>query len=645
MNGKCSKIVNNIKMFFNLYYLCSSKMKYTALKIFCFLLVLLGTASCSHKEIEKMPDLKVKNHSFSNYDSIKLKHLYLSLNVDFNSKKLKGKVVLDIDNSSNCNFLILDTKDLEIEKVLLDDIVETSWSLGTKDEILGNALVIQLKNTSKKVAVYYETGKNAEALMWLEPEQTLGKKHPFLFTQSQAILARSWVPCMDVPAVRFTYSADITCDLQYLPLMSASNSFEKNKDGKYHFEMPQPIPSYLMALAVGNIEFKSLGVNYGVYAEPEILEKAAYEFVDLPKMIQSASNLYGEYAWGRYDVLVLPPSFPFGGMENPRLTFATPTIIAGDRSLVSLIAHELAHSWSGNLVTNQTWDDFWLNEGFTVYFEDRIMESIYGRDYADMLMKLNEGELKITLDDLMRTAPGDTKLKLNMVNRNPDDGVSDIAYIKGCMFLKMLEETYGRKAFDEFLKGYFDAFKWKTVNTEMFLEYFKTHLANQYPKIQCNYEEWIYNIGLPSNCPVIVSKEMTRIEAMADSINVTKNVSKIDTSRFTTQHWLHLLRTLEADSVKGIMSQIDSVYHLSESSNSEIQCDWYLLAIETNYEPAYPYIEKYLMSVGRRKFLQPIYKKMASTADGLKRAKSIFAMAQNRYHFVSRNTISEILGL
>ncbi len=590
-----------------------------------------------------MPSITVKNHSFSNYDSVKLNHLHLQLEVNFEKKTLKGKAILDITNHSGSPFLILDTKDLTIEKVLLEDHENTAYSFTDEQEYIGKGLVIEIKKETKQVCIYYETSPKAEALMWLEPEQTAGKQHPFLFTQSQAILARSWIPCMDAPAVKFTYSADIACQNQYLPLMSAQNNPTKNKDGKYHFEMKQPIPSYLLALAVGNLSFKSLGEYCGVYAEPEMLEKSAYEFSSLPQMIKGAEELYGKYAWGRYDVLVLPPSFPFGGMENPKLTFATPTIIAGDKSLVSLIAHELAHSWSGNLVTNHTWDDFWLNEGFTVYFEERIMEKLYGKDYADMLAELSLGELKLTLNDLMINAPGDTKLKLNLKGRNPDDGVSDIAYIKGSLFLKLLENSVGRTEWDRFLNEYFNQFKWKTITTEQFIAYLNENLLSKHPQLKLNINEWIYDIGLPKNCPKVNSKELVKISQMANEINSSKNINKIDTVGFTTHHWLHLLRQFIPDSVKTIMPEIQKKFGLNESQNAEIQCDWYLLSIKTNYDVAFPFIDKYLNSVGRRKFLKPLYEELSKTKTGLDFARQIFSKAEASYHAVSRNTIKEIL--
>ncbi len=632
---------------FTRLYICSvNYIRHMNLKfpLFSFLAA-VALVSCTHKTIKHMPNLSANNHSFSNYDSVTLQHIYLNLVVDFDHKKLSGKAVIDIDNHSGTQYLILDTKQLNIEKVLLEDKVETAFSMGKEQTHLGEALVIAIEKNTKQVAVYYHTSPEADALMWLSPEQTAGKVYPFLFTQSQAILARSWVPCMDAPAVRFTYSADITCDTAYLPLMSAENNFVRNKEGKYHFEMPQPIPSYLLALAVGHLEFQSLGENCGVFAEPEMLEKSAYEFVDLPKMIAGASELYGDYAWGRYDVLVLPPSFPFGGMENPRITFATPTIIAGDRSLVSLIAHELAHSWSGNLVTNQTWDDFWLNEGFTVYFEERIMEKLYGKPYADMLSELSLGELKVTIADLMTSAPGDTKLKLNLAGRNPDDGVTDIAYVKGCMFLRMIEEQVGRPAWDEFVKAYFNHFKFKTVTTDDFIGFLKENLIAKYPKAKINYEEWIFNIDLPKNCPEINSTELKRVAKMANDYNLNHTMKVLDTAGFTTHHWLYLLRNLNADSIKNNMAALDSAFNLTASNNAEIQCDWYVLCIKNNYQTAYPAIENYLSNVGRRKFLKPVYENLSKTPEGLKFGQQIFEKVKDSYHAVSRNTIAAILHL
>ncbi|HEX6892538.1 MAG TPA: M1 family aminopeptidase/hydrolase, partial [Chryseolinea sp.] len=419
------------------------------------------------KEIENMqPD----PHSFSVPDKAKVTHLRWNANVDFSLKVIEATAEWDIQFRPGVHEIVLDTKGVLIKEVRTNGEQQTNFTLDKIDPLLGQALRIPIKEDTKSISISYETQVGAEALQWLGSHQTDGKKQPFLFTQSQAILARSWIPCQDSPGVRFTYEADVTVPRELLPLMSASNPQVKNKTGSYHFEMKQPIPSYLLALAVGDVEFKPVSDRAGIYAETSVLDSAVWEFADLEKMIQGAEDLYGAYLWERYDVLVLPPSFPFGGMENPRLTFATPSILAGDRSLTSLIAHELAHSWSGNLVTNRTWNDFWLNEGFTVYFEHRIMEKLYGRDYAEMLALLSLQDLRETIQSLKDdNLYPDTKLKLDLEGRNPDDGVTDIAYNKGYFFLRLFEEKYGREKFDSFLKQYFSSNAFRSLDTQDFI--------------------------------------------------------------------------------------------------------------------------------------------------------------------------------
>ncbi|MFO0359136.1 MAG: M1 family aminopeptidase/hydrolase, partial [Flavobacteriales bacterium] len=341
------------------------------------------------------------NHSFSKPNEIRVSHLDWDAEVVFETKTIRAVATYDIQHIAAADQIIFDVKKLNIEKVLVDG-QPVNFEIGEEKEFLGSPLKINVKSDSKKVAIHYTTSPGAEALLWVDGEK------PFLFTQSQAILARTWIPCQDSPGLRITYNANVKVRKDLLALMSADNPTSKNESGIYSFRMDQKIPSYLIALAVGDIEFKAIGERTGVYAIPSLIDAAAYEFEDMQKMLEAAEKLYGEYAWGRYDVLVLPPAFPFGGMENPKLTFATPTIIAGDKSLVSLIAHELAHSWSGNLVTNATWNDFWLNEGFTVYFEERIMESVYGRDYSEMLAQLSRQELDATVAEFMSGNEQDT---------------------------------------------------------------------------------------------------------------------------------------------------------------------------------------------------------------------------------------------
>ena len=580
-------------------------------------------------------------HSFARPDEAIVKHLSLDLNIDFDKKIISGKAVLEIENKAGTGTLYLDSRDLNIQKITLDDNAETAFTKGESVKYLGQELKIKIKPSTKKVSVEYSTSPDAAALQWLSPEQTAGGKFPFLFTQSQAILARTWIPLQDSPGIKFTYDAVIHCPENLMAVMSADNDSVKHADGIYRFHMPQPIPSYLMALAVGDLSFHSYNNICGVFAEPSMIEKCAYEFEDMPKMISSAEELYGKYQWGRYDVLVLPPSFPFGGMENPRITFATPTIIAGDRSLVALVAHELAHSWSGNLVTNATWNDFWLNEGFTVYFETRIMEKIYGRDYADMLSLLSLNELKNTVKELGEKNP-DTKLFLDLKDRDPDDGVTDIAYQKGRFFLTAIEQNVGREKWDAFLKKYFSEFAFQIMTTEKFIDYLKKEFPGQLSDEFIN--SWIYGTGLPADCPEIISTELTKAGRAAVYIQKGMSVKSFETANWTTHHWLYFIRSI-GDTLSGEkMKMLDDAFHFTQSGNCEIQCDWYQLSIKNKYAAAYPYLEKFLMTVGRRKFLKPLYTGLAKTADGKEMAKRIYAKARAGYHAVSYQTIDEILG-
>lgn len=592
-------------------------------------------------------NMKVKNHTYGNYDEVRISHISLDLNVDFNAKSLSGSVTLNIDNHGKADELILDHKNMDISGVEVDGKA-VDFNTGHSDPILGAPLMIPITDSSLKVKVSYATHPDAQALQWLSPEQTNDKKQPFLFSQSQAILARTWIPLMDAPAIRFTYDAKIKVPSHLMAMMSAENPTKKNPEGIYTFSQPKPIPSYLMAIAAGDVEFRNLGRNTGVYAEPGMIEKCAWEFADMQSMVDSAESLYGPYAWGRYDVLVLPPSFPFGGMENPVLTFATPTIIAGDRSLVSLVAHELAHSWSGNLVTNETWNDFWLNEGFTVYFEQRIMEKIYGHDYAEMLTALSRAELQKSVDSMTADPEqiNDTKLYLSLDGRDPDEGVTDIAYEKGRFFLRSIENVVGRENWDAFIVQYFTENAFKTMTTERFIAYLNANLISKNAgwASKINYKDWIYETGLPSNCEKIRSSELAKVEQSVVLYSAGKTPSDIDTAGYTTHHWLHLLRSLPALSVTD-MQALDRQFGFSKSGNAEILCDWFQLSARYQYTAAYDAMRRFLKSVGRRKFLTPVYMELIKTPEGKVLARDIFNEARSGYHAVAVNTLKELLGV
>ncbi|MGZ5282113.1 MAG: M1 family metallopeptidase [Bacteroidia bacterium] len=583
-------------------------------------------------------------HSFARPQEAVVKELDLHLVVDFKTKTLTGKASYKIENKTATDRIFLDTRDLDIQKVTLDaDEKETPFAMGEEKEFLGTPLQIHIKPATKYIHIYYKTSPEAAAVQWLDARQTAGGKHPFMFTQSQAILARTWVPCQDGPGVRFTYSATVEVPSDLMAVMSAENPQEKSEDGIYEFEMDKPIPSYLLALAVGNFEFKSLSKRTGVYAEPETLEKAAYEFADMDKMLVAAEELYGPYQWGRYDVLVLPPSFPFGGMENPMLTFATPTILAGDRSLVSLVAHELAHSWSGNLVTNANWNDFWLNEGFTVYFERRIMESIEGKDYADMLEVLGYQDLQRTLEEL-KDKPNDTKLKLDLKDRDPDDGMNQIAYEKGYFLLRTIEEKVGRKRFDKFVKEYFKNFAFQSMTTEDFVEYIDKELVANHSELRPVIKRWIYEPNIPNDVKVAHSKLFNEVEEELESWKNGKDASKLHTKNWSTHEWLHFIRHLPAGMTLAQMHDLDNAFAFTNSGNAEILAAWFEHVITHKYESAYPQLGTFMKSVGRRKFIVPLYKLLVKTDEGKKMATDIYKEARPNYHAVAVSTLDEVLG-
>jgi leukotriene-A4 hydrolase len=615
-------------------------------RIIYYVVILLACACSNSKNLKKPADMSAKDvHSFARPEEAAVTHIHLNLNVDFNRHILEGFARINFKNITGTDSLFLDTRDLNIEKVTIGkEEKQGKFSLGEEVKFLGKPLSISIGKDDSEVTVYYKTSPDAAALMWLNPEQTAGKQFPFLFSQSQAILARTWVPCQDGPGVKFTYSADIQCPNNLMALMSAENDTLLHKDGKYHFNMPQPVSSYLMALAVGDIRFHPLGKNTGVYTEPVMLERCVYEFEDMQKMVDAASALYGEYAWGRYDVIVLPPSFPFGGMENPRLTFATPTIIAGDRSLVALVAHELAHSWSGNLVTNATWNDFWLNEGFTMYFENRIMEKLYGRDYAEMLDELGFNELQETVKELGDSSP-DTHLFLNLVNRDPDDGMNDIAYIKGQFFLKTVESVVGREKMDAFLNAYFKENAFHSMTTEKFVKYFNDNLIKGDSTIasKIQLDKWIYGPGIPSNSFRVHSVRLEKAANEAKAFAAGKAPKELNTKDWSTHEWLQFLRSLPQKLTQEQCASLDKKFHFTQSGNCEILCDWFQHTIESNYIPAEAELENFLMNVGRRKFILPLYKALVKTESGRAFAKQVYAHARPGYHSVAQQTIDELL--
>ncbi len=597
-----------------------------------------------NKNLENTMKYVKDAHSFAEPNEAVVHHLDLNISVNFSTKIIQGIASWSI-NPSVADEIVFDTHHLLIQGVTLNDGEPTDYEIGPYDPIRGNPLNIKIKENTKKVNIQYATTADSYALQWLSPEQTAGKKEPFLFTQSQAILARTWIPCQDSPSIRFTYDATVKVDPRFLALMSAENPQEKTKDGVYHFKNPKAIPSYLMALCVGDLEFKNIGRNTGVYAEQVTMPVAFYELAEMQDMVDAAEALYGKYEWGRYDVVFLPPSFPFGGMENPMLTFATPTILAGDRSLTSLIAHELAHSWSGNLVTNATWNDFWLNEGFTMYFERRIMESIYGKEYADMLAVIGYSDLKFSLEEYAEADNTiDTKLKYELDGRDPDEGMSDIAYEKGYFFLKTIENVVGRKRFDAFVNAYFSHFKFQSVTTEQFLDYLYANLLEKggLEDQQIQVKEWIYQAGLPSSFVVPVSVRFNKVD---ETMNVlAKDPSAvIDTTNWSSHEWQRLLREIVDSLDAEKMKVLDDRFHFTKTQNKEVAALWLQAAIRYNYKPAFAALDLFLKEVGRRKFQVPLFAELMDNPTTKEMGITIYKKYRENYHAVSVKTLDELV--
>ena len=594
-------------------------------------------------------------HSYAQPLVARVTHIDLDLTADFANQKMTGTAALDIAAAPGAKEVVLDSKGLVIKSVTDAKGAALPFTLGKTDPILGAPLTVQL-NGAKRIVIAYDSAPGGAALQWLTPAQTAGKAKPYLFSQGEAILNRTWIPTQDSPGVRQTWTARIVAPAGLKAVMSAQMLTPNGEPlaGKlgagggraYRFRMDKPVASYLIALAVGDIAFTPLGQRTGVYTEPSVMKKTAYELVDVEKMVEAAESLYGPYAWGRYDLLVLPPSFPFGGMENPRLTFATPTIIAGDRSLVSLVAHELAHSWSGNLVNNATWSDFWLNEGFTDYFENRIMEKLYGPERANMLADLGWSDLQGAIKDAGGLTGADTRLHLDLAGRDPDDGMTDIAYQKGATFLRTIEKAVGRARWDAYLKNYFARHAFQSQTTAGFVADLRASLIKGDPKLEAaiGIDQWVYQVGLPDNAVHIKSAAFPAVDALAAAY-ATGGPAPLDKWKgWSTPERTRFITSLPRDLSKERLADLDKAFGLSAQGNSEIRFVWLELAVANRYDPAVPSLQTFLTEQGRRKFVAPLFKDLMAQGDwGQPIAKALYAKTRPLYHAVTRQTVDTIV--
>lgn len=572
-------------------------------------------------------------------------HVDLDLDVDFAMQTVSGTATLDVLAAKGAKHIVLDTLDLEIESVTDERGEQMGWLVGTRDAELGSPLTIALDGT-KRIRITYASKPGARALQWLTPEQTLGKAKPFLFSQGQAINNRSWIPTQDSPGIRQTWHATIRVPDGIVAAMSARADTPQGEPvagGKraFRFTMENPVPPYLIALAAGDLAFKPIGPRSGVWSEPGMLDAAVAEFGDVEKMIDAAQALYGPYRWGRYDMLVLPPSFPYGGMENPNLTFLTPTIITGDRSNTDVVAHELAHSWSGNLVTNATWADGWLNEGFTTYFENRIMESLYGKERAAIYSDLDYAGM---VRDV-KNAGGDTA-KSTRLHGDPGDGAGQLDYLKGSTFLRTIEFTVGRAKWDVYLKGYFDRHAFQPQTSAGFLADLRKHLikGDKALEAKLQLDRWVFEPGIPSNAVHVKSDTLAQVDAMLAAFNAGGPASAIKTEGWQTQQWKRLLNNLPRQQSAARLKELDDALGLTKSTNAYIQSAWFDLAIANRYDPVVPALEEYLTRVGRNLLVTPLYRGLKAQGDwGTPIARRIFEKAKPGYHPVTVGAVTRIL--
>jgi len=615
---------------------------------------------------------EVDPNSFSNVNNFKVNHIKLNLKTEFERKALTGYVINEVEIIDNSvNEFILDTRGLKIFSAswLKDDGKEISldFTLGEIHKMYGQALSIiftdeMLKQTKVNVKINYETTPECSACQWLEPSQTEGKKYPYLYTQCEAIHARSVVPCQDTPIIKLTYEAEMVVPKELRALMSAVLIDEKPVENdlvSFKFEQKMRIPVYLLAIAVGNLKGIKIGPRSTVWSEPEVVDKAAYEFANTEDFIKIGEEYLTEYVWGVYDLLVLPPSFPFGGMENPCLTFVTPTIVVGDRSLVDVVAHEISHSWTGNLVTNSNWQHFWLNEGHTMYLERKILSKIHGEAYRDFSAIIGWNDLKEAVNAYGKEQENFTALVPDLRNKDPDDSFSTVPYEKGFNLLYYLEKILGGpEVFDPFLKEYIIHFTNKSLSTnewkEFLYSYFKKHDESKIKILDSvDWNTWLYGYGMP---PIDPKFDRTLLN-MCDDL-AKKWIDKKDATSFD-EFSLKDIENFDADQLMIFISKIsdegpfsetfikamDKAYEFTKTKNSEVRFLWQVLCLNSNYEPIFPEVVKFVEEQGRMKFVVPLYRYLYKCKNGADLAVSTFKKNINFYHPIAVDNIAKELKL
>jgi aminopeptidase N len=555
--------------------------------------------------------------------------------VDFGARQLVAGVTLRLAEPAHAGAFDLDTRELQIDSVTDEAGKPLQHVLHTPDAIVGARLEVQLPEGAQALMIRYRTSKTASALQWLEPKQTHGKQHPYLFSQCQAIHARSVVPCQDTPAFRVTWSASLEVPKALTAVMAAASRGKSaaGETATFRFEMPQPIPPYLFAFAVGELDSRDLSPRSRVWAEPGVVEKARNEFAEVEKHLAAAEALFGPYDWERFDLLVMPPSFPYGGMENPRLTFLTPALLAGDRSLVNVVAHELAHSWTGNLVTNVNAEHFWLNEGFTVFAERRILEALEGPELAALHAAIGHHELLRAIERF-KDHPGLTRLRTKLDGVDPDEAFSVVPYEKGYLFLRALEAAAGKSAFDATLKKWLDSHRFGAAATDDFLRLVEQELPGVLKQIDS--EKWIDGEGIPANAPKPFSKRLDAVNALAGKVPELLQVNQ-----WTPAEWQLFLDATPRPFAQ--CAALDDRFKLTQASNPEVLVAWLTLACESGFSPAVPRAQEILGSIGRMKYLRPLYQALAQRPETKAAARAAFEKNKDGYHPIAVQVVRGVL--
>ena len=594
--------------------------------------------------------------TFARPTEARVTHIALDLALDFEAQSVFGTATLDVDAADGVDRIVLDSDGLQVAGVTdgLGNVLE--WDMGEPVEGKGEPLTIELGEMTgpglQQVVVAYTSAPEAEALQWLAPEQTAGGKHPFLFSQGQAILNRTWIPTQDSPGIRQTWEARITAPEPLTVVMSGigqgdPQAVREGEDTRaFTFRMDKPVAPYLIAIAAGDIVHRDLGPRTGVWAEPQMIDAAAEELADTEAMVDAAESLYGEYRWGRYDMIVLPPSFPYGGMENPVMTFLTPTFIAGDRSNTGLIAHELAHSWSGNLVTYASWRDGWLNEGVTSYIESRISEKVFGETRAAQERALSFAQIETMLEDegadspltAMRTPEG----------TSPFDTAGAAIYDKGAVFLHTVESIVGREKFDAWLTRWFDAHAFEPATSEMFLADMRKSLiqGDQELEDRLMLDEWVYGAGLPDNVARPDPQVFAAVDAAAIAYADDRMLDAAAWRDWSGAEQQRFMSRLPEQIGKAELARLDSTLGLSETGNNEVLFLWLKLALANRYDPAVPVAREFLSGVGRNKFVQPLFETLTEQGEwGMAIARPLYEKTRPGYHSYTRGQVDPLFGI